>query len=276
MKKLIKYLTLILFFLISIYYTEQSMSTLRLNDPILNEIKNNLDKYKIQPVNAIIEDNNITPGKNGQEVDIKKTYKEMIKYGSYNEALTKIKEIEPEVSLNNNKDKYIKLTNNKNKQVSLLLIINNKQNINNIINILEKNNVTATLYIEKNFIEDNINFLKETNQKIGLLFEDKKLFNINKTYLEKIINNKINYCYSETENEEVLTTCKKNNMYTIIPSKVIKNNLYKNVKSSIKNSPIIAIYQNKYTEKELNSTIKFLKKKAYRFYDLDTLLSENT
>ena len=30
-----------MFFLISIYYTEQSMSTLRLNDPILNEIKNN-------------------------------------------------------------------------------------------------------------------------------------------------------------------------------------------------------------------------------------------
>ena len=64
-------------------------------------------------------------------------------------------------------------------------------------------------------------------------------------------------------------------MHTIIPSLVIKNNLYKNVKNNVENSPIISIYPNKYVEKELDSTIKYLKKKGYKFYDLKTMLSEN-
>ena len=49
----------------------------------------------------------------------------MKKYGTYNEALTKIKEVEPVISINDNKDKYIKLTANDNKTVSLLFIIKN-------------------------------------------------------------------------------------------------------------------------------------------------------
>lgn len=275
MKILIKYLTVIIFFIISIYYTEKSMNKLRTNDPILNKIKSTQDKYNIEPVNAYISDNNITPGKNGQEVDIKKSYKEMQKYGSYNETLIKIKEVKPTISLTNNKDKYINLTTNNDKKVSFLFIINNNQDINNLLKILNRNKIIQTLYIKKDFIEENIKLLKETNQDIELLVEDKKLFKINKSYLETIINNKINYCYTEEENDEILKLCEKNNMYTIKPSIIIKNNLYKNVKSNIETSKIFSIYLNKYTEKELDTTIKFLIKKGYEFCNLNTLLSEN-
>ena len=275
MKKIIKYLVVILFFVVSIYYTEQSMNILRLKDPILKEIKNNLNKYNIKPVNANIEQNNITPGKNGQEVDIEKTYKEMKKYGTYNEVLTKLKEVEPVISISENKDKYIKLTTNENKTVSLLFIITNNYDINNLLNIINNNSIKVTIYIEKNYIEKNLKLLKKTNQSIELLVDDKKLFKANKSYLEAVIDNKTNYCYTEEENKDILNLCKKNKMHTIIPSLVIKNNLYKNVKNNVENSPIISIYPNKYVEKELDSTIKYLKKKGYKFYDLDTLLSEN-
>ena len=63
-------------------------------------------------------------------------------------------------------------------------------------------------------------------------------------------------------------------MYTIIPSKIIKYNLYKNIKNSINNSSAIAIYPNKYIENELDATIKYLKKKGYKFCDLNTLFNE--
>lgn len=275
MKKIIKYLIVILFFMISIYYTEHSMNILNQNDPIIAEIKNNLDKYKVEPINGKINNNIIIPGKKGQEVDIEKTYKEMKKYGIYNEALTKIKEVEPVISIEENKDKYIKLTANDNKTVSLLFIIKNNYDINNLLKILKNNNIKVTIYIEKSYIENNIKVLKETNQSIELLIDSKELFKANKKYLEAVIDNKLNYCYLEEENDEILNLCKKNKMYTVIPSKIIKNNLYKNVKNSIEYSPIISIYPNKYIEKELTSTIKYLKKKGYKFYDLKTILSED-
>lgn len=273
MKKITKYIFLFLFLIISFYYIEKSI--INSNDLLIQEINNNLIKYKIEPVNATIKDNTITPGKYGQEVDIKKTYKKMKKYGSYNEGLTKIKKIIPTVSISNNYDKYIKLTNNDNKKVSLIFILNNKININNLINIIDKNNINITLYIEDEFIEDNIDFIKNTTYEIELLNPKKHLFTSTKSYLESLISSELKYCITEEENIELLELCKNNKMHTIIPSLIIKKELYKNIKSNIETSPIILIYPNKYIEKELTTTINYLKKKGYDFLPLKDLLTED-
>ena len=273
MKKITKYIFLFLFLIISFYYIEKSI--INSNDLLIQEINNNLIKYKIEPVNATIEDNTITPGKYGQEVDIKKTYKKMKKYGSYNEGLTKIKKIIPTVSISNNYDKYIKLTNNDNKKVSLIFILNNKINNNNLINIIDKNNINITFYIEDEFIEDNIDFIKNTTYEIELLNPKKHLFTSTKSYLESLISSQLKYCITEEENIELLELCKSNKMHTIIPSLIIKKELYKNIKSNIETSPIILIYPNKYIEKELTTTINYLKKKGYDFLPLKDLLTED-
>lgn len=147
MKQLLKYFFIILLFIFSIYYTDKSVDILKLNDPIMKEIKNNLNKYKIESIDATINNNIIIPGKEGQEVDVKKTYDAMRKYGSYNENLIKIKEIIPTISINDNLDKYIKLNNSDNKKISLIFIINKEVNINNLNKTLEKNNITATFFI---------------------------------------------------------------------------------------------------------------------------------
>lgn len=275
MKKLMNYIFIIIIFIFSLYYTEKSMDILKLKDPIMNEIKNNLDKYKVEPVNAVIKDNTITPGKNGQEVDIEKTYSRMRKYGSYNEGLTKIKERKPVISITNNYDKYIKLDNCDNKKVALLFVINKDTNLNNLINILDKNNVNSTLYIESNLIEENIELLKNIKYEIELLNINKELFNSTKTYLETITNQEVKYCFTASEDNTLLNLCQKNKMHTIIPSLIIKKDLYKNIKSNIETSPIIAIYLNNYLEKELTTTIDYLKKKGYKFYNLNSLLSED-
>lgn len=274
MKQLLKYLFIILLFIFSIYYTDKSVNILKLNDPIMKEIKNNLNKYKIESIDAIIDNNIIIPGKEGQEVDVKKTYDAMREYGSYNENLIKIKEIIPTISINDNLDKYIKLNNSDNKKISLIFIINKEVNINNLNKTLEKNNITATFFIEKNLIENNINFIKNTNHQIELLNYNKILFNSTKSYLESLTNSKLKYCYTEEENNNLLELCKDNKMYTIMPSLIIKKDLYKNIKSNIESSPIISIYLNKYTEKELNSSIEYLKKKGYKFYNLKSLINE--
>ena len=161
--KIIKYLLITLFFIFSIYYTEKSMDILKLNDPIMKEIKNNLNKYKIEPVNATIKNNTIIPGKKGKEIDIKETYSNMRKYGSYNETLIKTKETLPVISITNNLDKYIKIDKNYNKQISLIFIINKETNLNKIINKLNKYKVNKTFYIEENLLEKYTDIIKNNN-----------------------------------------------------------------------------------------------------------------
>ena len=63
-------------------------------------------------------------------------------------------------------------------------------------------------------------------------------------------------------------------MHTVIPSLIIKKELYKNIKSNIETSPIIVIYPNEYVEKKLTTTINYLKKKGYDFLYLKDLLTE--
>ena len=272
--KIIKYLLITLFFIFSIYYTEKSMDILKLNDPIMKEIKNNLNKYKIEPVNAIIKNNTIIPGKKGKEIDIKETYSNMRKYGSYNETLIKTKETLPVISITNNLDKYIKIDKNYNKQISLIFIINKETNLNKIINILNKHKVNKTFYIEENLLEKYTDIIKNNKLEIGIFNPNKKLFTTTKSYIETLINKEINYCYTEKEDNELLNVCKNNNMYTFIPSIIIKNDLYKNIKLNIDKSKIISIYPNKYIEKELITTIEYLNKKGYEFLELNKLLNE--
>ncbi len=275
MKKITKYLVIIFIFIFSIYYTDKSMDILKLKDPIMEKVKDNLDKYKVEPVNAFIDDNIISLGKKGQEVDIEKTYNEMRKYGSYNEGLTKIKEVTPTISITNNLDKYIKINKNENKEVVLLFIINDKTNLNNLINILNKNDISSTIYIEENHIEENIEILKDSKYEIELLNPNKQLFTSTKSYIESLTNQKLKFCYTEEENKDLIKLCKKNKMYTIMPSLIIKEELYKNVKSNIETSPIISIYLNKYLEKDLSTTINYLKSKGYKFYDLNSFINED-
>lgn len=274
MNKINKYIFVIIIFIFSLYYTHKSMDILKLKDPLMKEIKNNTEKYNIEPVNAIIKGNIITPGKNGQEVDIEKTYEKMREYGTYNEGLTKIKETKPVISITNNYDKYIKLTNNDGKKISIIFILNKDTNINNLINTINKNNIRVTFYIEDEFIEENIDFIKNTKHEIELLNPKKHLFTSTKSYLESLTSSELKYCLSEEENIELLEQCQNNKMHTVIPSLVIKKELYKNIKSNIETSPIILIYPNKYIEKELTTTINYLKKKGYDFLYLKELITE--
>ena len=161
MKKIFKYLIVILFFILSIYYTEQNT--------------NNLNKK------------------------------------------TNTKQV---VNLMKSKDEFIRFTANDNKKVSILLILNNNYNINNILKIINDNNIKITIYINKEFIEKNISFLKETNHEIELLIEDNNTFKINKNYLD------INPIVGINNKKIELNDYINNNEITVLVP--IKFNIYEN------------------------------------------------
>lgn len=274
-----KILILIIFTLISMYYTNICMEVLKEKDPIMQEIKSNMSKYEESANDANIIGNVIVPGHIGRRVNKNKSYSKMKKYGNYNETLTVMEEVKPELSVSNTFDKYIEKGNSNNKNVSFVFIYD--ENIDKVIKILNSKHIPSTIFLDGMYLEnDSLNGLKNNgNINYELLSYngeyDENLFKTSLSYLESVTKRSPRYCYSEVENSDVLNLCSKLKMHTIKPYIRIDENLLKEVKSSLSNSIIISIKSSSSNISELSSVIDYVISKGYDIVSLDNLISEN-
>ena len=81
--------------------------------------------------------------------------------------------------------------------------------------------------------------------------------------------------HSRYDNDKLLKLCSDNNLHTIKPTLYLNNNIYTNIKNNLSNSIIISIEINKYTEKELSTSIDYIRGKGYKLVTLDKLINEN-
>lgn len=274
-----KILVLIIFTLISMYYTNICMEVLKEKDPIMQEIKSNMSKYEESANDATVIGNVIVPGHIGRRVNKNKSYSKMKKYGNYNETLTVMEEVKPELSVSNTFNKYIEKGNSNNKNVSFVFIYD--ENIDKVIKILNSKHVPSTIFLDGMYLEnDSLNGLKNNwNINYELLSYngeyDENLFKTSLSYLESVTKKSPKYCYSEVENSDVLNLCSKLKMHTIKPYIRIDEDLLKEVKSSLSNSIIISIKSSKSNISELSSVIDYVISKGYDIVSLDNLISEN-
>ena len=83
-----------------------------------------------------------------------------------------------------------------------------------------------------------------------------------------------NFCLLKKENNEILKICKQNKNYTILKENTIKNNIYINTKSIIKDNNILIYEINEQLIKELPSIITYIKSKGYEIVSLYDLIKE--
>ena len=280
MNRIIKYISLLLLFLFSIYYTNNSINILRNADPIMKEIKENSYKYKVDSVDAIINGDYIIPGKKGKDVNYLDSYSKMKKYGAYNESFTILEDIKPMISIYNNYDKYIISGNKNNKNISFVFVLDKEINIDKLLSILNKNNIKSTFFIDGKLLENNTHLIKNisNNNEINILSYngeyDESLFMTSVSFLESITKKKSKYCYSEEENSKLLEICSNNYLHTIIPTLVIYNNMYREIEKNLNNSMIFSIKINSNNLSQLSSTINYIISKGYSFVTIDELVSE--
>ncbi len=242
----------ILLVIFSFYYTNKVLDFIKSKDQIMIEIKKNKDNYKINAIDAIIENNTIIPGKCGLVVDVNLSYLKMKKLNYYSDSLLVFKKIPPSISLKNQFDKLILSGNSNKKQISILLKISD-------INIINKiNNQSINIILETKFINKNQEYLKTISNDI-VVFEEK-----NPSSLAK-------FCYAEKKYHGF---CKDSNLYTINPF-YISHNYYYNTYIHLENGRMFS-YQIK-TEKELQEIsilIQGIKNLGYEIVSLSTLLEE--
>ncbi|MGN1355419.1 MAG: polysaccharide deacetylase family protein [Bacilli bacterium] len=281
-KKVIQVISVTLLMLFSFFYTNKSIELIRENDPIMKQIKETNTKYKVDPVNATIIGNKIIPGKSGKEIDYQKTYAKMKKYGTYNETLTVLKDIEPAVSVDDYYDKYIVQGNTERKNVSLVFKTDTISNLLSILNILNQKNIPATFFVDGLLLENNTSLFEtmtQNNHELEILSYDNKYdeiyFDSALNYLSSITKRKGKYCYAEYDQKEVIELCSKLKLHTIIPTVKTTTMPYKEIKDKLYNSAIISLPLSTITEEQLPAIIDYIKQKGYTFLSLEALLSEN-
>ena len=281
MKKIFSFIGVATIISLSVIISEKTTTVVKNIDTLMTEIKEKQQEYTTQPINAFIKNNTIIPGINGKKIDLQKTYNEMKKIGKFNDKYIKYQQIKPEITIENNYDKYIISGNKQNNSITIIFLLYKNENIETIKQILKKTNTKATFFIDNEWLEQNSNQLKELSNQghtIGNLSTNNDYENMEFIMIDNIIKKESTqthyYCYSKTENEQTLNKCSQNKYYTVIPNITIKTNPLKEIKKQITKGFIIELPINERTNNELELIINYIKSKGYNIKNLEEHLSE--
>ncbi len=265
MKKIVKIIFVLLLVVFSFFYTDKIMKVVNKKDPLMVTLKEKIDDYKVESVNAIITDTTIIPGIKGKEVDLDKSYEKMKLEGVFREESIVFKDIYPEDTLSSNKNKYIIRGNPSKNEVSLLYIVDSRSDLEKVRKL--KN---ISLFVNTNYLSIEITNELRNNEiysygNNGVYSED----NIRKStnIINRLANNKIIYCLVRKEDDNVLNICQKAGMSTIIPT--IQGD-YLEVKKNLSPGSIILLSSlNNY-----DIIIRYINSKGYQIIGLSELLKE--
>ena len=279
MKNIIKLTGLFVLIVFSFFYTDKVVNVIRETDPLMNEIEEVVNLYKVDYVDGVIKDNTIVPGLNGREVNVEKSYKRMREVGGFDKNMIEYDVITPKVSISNNKDKFIRRGNNNKQMVSIVFILDDDKYLDRLENIAVSKEVIINYFVTYDYLVSNSTTItKMVNREIynygdlGEYTPDNILFANN--LISRITNNEAIYCLSNNKNDKVIKLCSSNNLYTIYPSIIVGNNPYNEVKSEVSSGSIILMEMNNDTVTEIGIIIDYIRGKGLKIGGLSSLLSE--
>lgn len=267
--KLVKVIGLISLICFTFFYTEKIMDVSIMQDDIMIEIMENKDKFYVEAIDGIINDDTIIPGNNGSEVDLEKSYSQMKKIGFYEETLIVLKEKYPMVSIYDNYDKYVISGNVYNKKVALIYILNTDSTFNNL---LVNKDTKINLFVDRTFLINNMKIINKSSNFEFYNYGDMGKYTKDGLIIgNNIINNKAKnqgiYCLFIEKDSNGLNVCKNSRLLSIMPT--IKGG-YQEVKNKLSNGSIILINNTG----ELSSIIRYINSKGYEIVGLSEIIKE--
>ena len=240
----------------SFFYTEKIASYVLENNELYQEIASQKDDYAILSVDAVVNDEYITPGLNGYVVDVKNSYYNMRDIDIFNSYYLMYDVVYPEVSLSSNIDKIINKGNHLKNSVSFILEYDP-----NIINYFISNNYNASVIVTLDNFSKDIT-LEQLNGEV-----DK--FNDLVSLLNKYTNNS-DICYVNSTNLDI---CKSNSKYLVKTDKVINNSTIIDIKNNITSGDIYYVSKNTDT-KNIQLIINSIIYKDLDIVNISELISE--
>ncbi len=270
-KKVFQVTGLLVLTCISFMYTEKAMIVVREQDPLMIELMEKKESHSIPAINAYIDGNDIIPGYEGIEVDVELSYEKMKKYGLYNENMLIFKNVSPEQSINKIYNKYIVAGNKSKNMVSLVFNISKNDDIRKIKEILRKNNVVATFFFDKEYIEKNKEIIDELVY-LGNEVGHKNYSNDEEMiYSNRLLDKKQSYCYLEKYNEDMIKLCNNYSMHAVKPT-IVNDSI--SLKKNLSSGSIIGMKASKQINNELDHIIIYIKQKGLTLATLSDHLNE--
>lgn len=274
MKKTFQMIGLISLTCFSFFITEKTAIVVSNMDDIMIEIKENESKYNSEAIDAIIDNNTIIPGVNGKTVNINKSYKAMKDNGYYSDKLFVYDYISPNISLISNNDKYIIKGNPSKRIVSLIFKVEARDNIEDILNIVNNYNIKTTFFVDPIWFTNNNNLIQIIVSKghtLAPLLDDYSDSNFEwmDMILKKVNKQKKLFCYSVDENKENIDTCKLRGNYTIKPTLISENTPLVDIKEKLESGSLLSLKVNSQVRKELSTIIIYIRSKGYKIGSLE-------
>lgn len=281
MKKFFQVIGVVTLMIGSFIYTENVQYASKTSDFLLNEIKSKKDGYKENAIEPIIKDNTISPGLNGREVDVKKSYQEMSKIGYFDDKLLVYKTLSVENPLDKNKDKYVISLNNSKMNISIIFKVNNNDDISSLVKLLDSRKIKGSFFITSGYLQKHHNQiiqLIEDGHTVGNLSNNEDYEDSDFVWMKTIITNigvqKYNYCLTDKYNKLILNNCRIQNSFTILSNNVIKSRPLISIKKYLKPGNIIVIDVNDEVKKEFEIMLNYIDSKGYTIKSLEEGLKE--
>lgn len=239
----------------SFYYTDKIASLVRNRNPLMQEILEESENYKIKSVNAQIKDDYIIPGLNGIQVNAQKSFYKMQESDVFNKYFLVLEQVKPKVSVDDNRDKIIKYGNNKQKRVSFIV---SRGEISDYFR--EKNIKASELVTMKDYKSGS--FLEPINDEDENFRALQNSLNLNKE-------NK-HICVIKESNKDV---CRKQRNFLVEPSLVLTKTNLLDVKKEISNGSIVKI-ENGVSLDDVSVILREVKFKDLEIVYLSELISE--
>jgi len=148
-------------------FESESIPVMQQEDALYQEIQNKSSTYSMPPEDAYIDEVwKKTPGRNGLEVNIEKSYANMKEEGTFHEDLLVYDQHAPQVSLNDLPPSPIFRGHPEKEMVSLLINVSwGEEHIPKILNTLKEYNVKATFFIEGKWAQNNSELVKMIDEQ---------------------------------------------------------------------------------------------------------------
>ena len=256
MKKIIKRLFLLMLIALSFFFTEKTAIFIRNQDPIMQGIIDYASNNNTEPVNASINDQYIIPGLIGKRINEVKSLMQMRAIGVFNKTFLVTKDIKPDISLDDNKDKIINKGNPKKNAVSFII-----ENDTNALTFLISSKISASLLVDNKSVNKNPYF-EQINNDYDNYNEVDKILNKNKT--------NTNICLINRNNKEL---CIKKKKYLVEPTYILNSSNIVMIKNKINSGDIILI-KNNVSIDDISLLYNYLKSKNINVIKLSELISE--
>ena len=251
--RLIGVLSLLVFsFYLTDFVTELAISS----NPLMKTIRNNSEAYKVESVNAYIENNTIIPGIKGRKINDLDSFLNMKDFGTFNINYLIYDDIKPDISIEDNKEKIIISGNKSIRQVSILLKDNSS-----LINYLNNKNIKYTKLIKS--VDEIVN-----GENINIISDNKLFLDLDTILNKKDLNKGI--CILNYSN---IDNCKKENYYIVKPSLSINNNNFVSELKSVSSGSIIFIDDN-FTLDNFNILLNKLSSSDLKIVYLSEIIKE--